>query len=257
MSDFSFIMSDLNPIPPNPDPLNPDSDFINPNPVLINTNSIPPVPSSNNVVRSKRNTRKTGNENKLVLKNIGVGSKVSLGVKKNSKKGSGRNKNIAKEMEDIEYEGDDNEEMEVKDDECVVSEGDNEVTMNVSSQGLTGSSDGSNLEVNSQGKSNTDFVSLNVSGSDGPSTMSNGDEQVSGSSGVDKNVVLLSKGSGDMPVPFLENPVLNPNYGKSGNVGSPSVVNELKNNGVKNSWPSLNESKSMNTKNAVSKSNMT
>ena len=97
-------MSDLNPIPPNPDPLNPNSDTINPNPVLVNPNSIPPLPSSNNVIRSKRNTRKSGNENKLVLENIGVGSKVSLGVKKNSKKGSGRNKSIAKEMEDICWE---------------------------------------------------------------------------------------------------------------------------------------------------------
>ncbi|PWA80933.1 ATPase, F1/V1/A1 complex, alpha/beta subunit, Zinc knuckle CX2CX4HX4C [Artemisia annua] len=217
-------MSELNPHPPNPDPINPTPDFINPNSDLINPNSIPPPSVSNNVVCSKRSTRNSGNDNKRALKNIGVGSKVSLGVKKNSKKGSGRNKSMAKEMEDIEYEGADTEDMEVKDDEGVISDGDNEVTVNDGTQGLTGSGGDPILGAFPQGKSHTESVSLNVNASDGYSSMSNGNEQVIGSSGVDKN---------------------------SGSVGKPSVVNELKNNGVNSSWPSLNKTKNMSTKNSI------
>ncbi|PWA99170.1 hypothetical protein CTI12_AA010980 [Artemisia annua] len=93
-------MSEINPHPPNPDPINP--------------NSIPP-PVASDV----------------------WGSKSSLGVKKGSKKGSGKNRNMAKGMEGVEYDGNDTEDMEVKDDEHVVSMEESEVAMVSSSQGLT------------------------------------------------------------------------------------------------------------------------
>ncbi|PWA43665.1 Zinc knuckle CX2CX4HX4C [Artemisia annua] len=84
-------MSEINPHPPNPDPNNSDP---------INPNSMPP-PVTNEVVRSKRNTRNSGNESKQAVKNTSGGSKSSLGVKKGSKKGkssmlgnSGSNMNL-------------------------------------------------------------------------------------------------------------------------------------------------------------------
>ncbi|PWA48598.1 Zinc knuckle CX2CX4HX4C [Artemisia annua] len=75
-------MSEINPHPPNPDPINP--------------NSFPP-PVASDVVRSKRSTRHSGNDNKQGMKNTGVNLKG---------------------MEGMEYEGDDAEDMETKDNEA-------------------------------------------------------------------------------------------------------------------------------------------
>ncbi|PWA45835.1 ATPase, F1/V1/A1 complex, alpha/beta subunit, Zinc knuckle CX2CX4HX4C [Artemisia annua] len=185
-------MSELNPHPPNPS-----------NPDLVNPNSIP-TPVSNDVVRSKRSTRNSGNDSKESAKNTSGGSKSSLGVKKGSKKNSGKNRNIAKGMEGIEYEGDDAEEIEAKDDELEGSGGENEVTIASSSQGLTGSDGGSNL---------------------GEKIMVNGS--------LDSTVI------GDIPVPFVDNPVLNPDKGKANISGKIDSNKNMNMGGVNNQWPSL------------------
>ncbi|PWA44849.1 RNA-directed DNA polymerase, eukaryota, Reverse transcriptase zinc-binding domain protein [Artemisia annua] len=149
-------MSEINPHPPNPDPNNSDT---------INPNSMPP-PVTNEVVRSKRSTRNSGNESKQAVKNTSSGSKSSLGVKKGFKKGSGKNRNMAKGMEGVEYDGYDKEDMVIKDDDIVVSEEENEVVVDSSSQGLTGHDGESNLEAKTHGKSH-----VGSNGNDGKSSM--------------------------------------------------------------------------------------
>ncbi|PWA42018.1 Phytosulfokine [Artemisia annua] len=211
-------MSEINPHPPNPDPKNPDP---------INPNSMPP-PVANDVVRSKRSTRNSSSDSKLAAKNTSGGSKLSLGVKKGTKKGSSKNRNIVNGMEGVEYDGDDSENMEVKDDGPEVSEGESEATMMSSSQGLTGIDGGSNLEAKNHGKSHVvPNISSNV----------NGSNEVE----ANTNVGMSSVTNGDMPVPFEENPVLNPsktNASVSGNSNGDINVNR---GGESNQWPKLSE----------------
>ncbi|PWA46276.1 zinc knuckle CX2CX4HX4C [Artemisia annua] len=183
-------MSDSNPQSPNPDPVNP--------------NFMPP-PVTNDIVRSKRNTRHSGTDNKQAMKNSGSGSKVSLGVKKSSKKSSGKNKGVVKGMEGVEFGEVNAEDMEAKDDETEVSDGDSEVVMASSTQILVGSNVMSNCDVKNYGK--------------------NGNSGVYNTSNV-------------MPIPFEDNPVLNPSKVKA----SSSVSNIDKGgsqNKNDNPWPSL------------------
>ncbi|PWA35274.1 zinc knuckle CX2CX4HX4C [Artemisia annua] len=116
-------MSEPYPPPPNPDPINP--------------NSIPPHPGSNEFVRTKRNTRLSGNDAKQPVKNVGMDSKGSLGVKKKSKKGSNRNKGLTKGMEGVVFEGDEAEDMESNEDGIEASEGETEMGMSSSAQVVT------------------------------------------------------------------------------------------------------------------------
>ncbi|PWA40894.1 zinc knuckle CX2CX4HX4C [Artemisia annua] len=122
-------MSEPNPPPPNPDPINP--------------NSIPPHPGSNEFVRTKMNTSLSGNDAKQPVKNVGMDSKGSLGVKKKSKKGSNRNKGLTKGMEGVVFEGDEAEDMESKEDGIEASEGETEMGMSSSAQVVTGDGNGS------------------------------------------------------------------------------------------------------------------
>ena len=124
-------MSELNPHPPNPDPKNP--------------NLMPPPFGSNDVIRTKRNTRLSGNDGKGFMKSNSTEVKIALGVKKNNKKGSNRNKVVTKEMEGFEFVGEESEDIEGKDDVNEVSDGENDVTMASSSQVMSGFDGVSNL----------------------------------------------------------------------------------------------------------------
>ncbi|PWA89152.1 CASP-like protein 5A2 [Artemisia annua] len=218
-------MSDSNPQSHNPDPVNP--------------NFMPP-PVTNDIVRSKRNTRHSGTDNKQAMKNSGSSYKVSLGVKKSSKKSSGKNKGVVKGMEGVEFGEVNAEDMEAKDDETEVSDGDSEVVMASSTQVLVGSDVVSNCDVKSYGKSHVSTTGDKVDGVEGSGT---GNENMipvnelnvgkNGNSGVYNT-------SNVMRVPFEDNPVLNPSQVKA----SSSVSNIDKGgsqNKNDNHWPSLSE----------------
>ncbi|PWA99896.1 zinc knuckle CX2CX4HX4C [Artemisia annua] len=207
-------MSESNPLQPNspfPDPINP--------------NSIPPHPGPNEFVRTKRSTRNSGSDNKQSMKNTGTSSKVSLGVKKSNKKGTGRIKNLAKDMEGMEFEGDEMEEIEAKDDEVELNGGINETAVNPSSQGVIGSVDGSNLEATNHGKSHVNSVMVNDSGNCDSSTNNYAELPVSGSNAVNASDKGASTVVGVMPVPFIENPGGN-NDVELGTKGKDTVMTE-------------------------------
>ncbi|PWA89811.1 Zinc knuckle CX2CX4HX4C [Artemisia annua] len=190
-------MSEIHPHPPNPDPLNP-------NPI-----SMPP-PVANDVVRSKRSTRHSVNDNKQAMKNTRMGSKGSLGIKKNTKKGSGKNKSLAKGMEGMEYEGDDTEDMETKDYESEFNDEENEVAMNSSAQVLSGSVDAEKNGAKSHGKSHVSLVSDNVDDGNGSSSKNSNQGNVSKTSIDVTNDGMGSSTGNELPVPVDLNPVLNP-----------------------------------------------
>ncbi|PWA76577.1 hypothetical protein CTI12_AA232490 [Artemisia annua] len=207
-------MSESNPLQPNspfPDPINP--------------NSIPPHPGPNEFVRSKRSTRNSGSDNKQSMKNTGTSSKVSLGVKKS-----------------MEFEGDEMEEIEAKDDEVELNGGINETAVNPSSQGVIGSVDGSNIEATNHGKSHVNFVMVNDSGNCDSSINNYAELLVSGSNGVNTSDKGASTVVGIMPVPFIENLVLNPSLGQAVYMGNTSGKINSDGNGSSNPWPKLSES---------------
>ncbi|PWA90551.1 zinc knuckle CX2CX4HX4C [Artemisia annua] len=158
-----------------------------------------------------------------------MSSKGSLGVKKSNKKGSGRSKNLAKDMEGMEFDADEMKDIEAKDDEVELNNGVNGTAVAPSSQGLTGSVDGSNLEATNYGKSQVNSVMVNTS-DNCESVMVNASDK------GDSNGVSV------MPVPFIDNPVLNPSIGKSDNMGSTSGKSGSDGNGSSNPWPKLSES---------------
>ncbi|PWA41179.1 hypothetical protein CTI12_AA556000 [Artemisia annua] len=155
-----------------------------------------------------------------------------------SKKNSGKNRNIAKGMEGVEYEGDDAEEIEAKDDEFEGSGGENEVTMASSSQGLTGSDGGSNLGAKNHGKSHViSKVDSVVTANTKSKMLVNGSNEVY----AKVNGSLDSTVIGDIPVPFVDNPVLNPDNGKANVSGKIDSNKNTNMGGVNNQWPSLND----------------
>ncbi|PWA81746.1 hypothetical protein CTI12_AA183950 [Artemisia annua] len=162
----------------------------------------------NDVVRSKRSTRNSGNEGKQSAKNTSGVSKSSLGVKKGSKKNSGKNRNFAKGMEGVEFEGNEAKEMEAKNDDFEGSDGENEATVVSSSQGLTGSEGESSFGAKTH---------ISVS--------------------------LSSDVCGDIPVPFVDNPVLNPGISKTNVTSKVDSDKNMNVGGMSNHWPSLNETK--------------
>ncbi|PWA73730.1 zinc knuckle CX2CX4HX4C [Artemisia annua] len=137
-------MSDIDPHPPNPDPKNP--------------NSIPPPLGSNDVVRTKRNTRSSSNDAKLSLKNKKVIAKPHTGsLRKGSKKGN-KNRDLTKEMEEIEYEDDVSEDMEVKDEVFEVNDKCSKASMGSRSQGMTELDGGSNSAASTHDKSQVSSI---------------------------------------------------------------------------------------------------
>ncbi|PWA75844.1 hypothetical protein CTI12_AA240700 [Artemisia annua] len=224
-------MSELNPHPPNPDPINPNSV----------PDSIPPPHGPNEFVRTKRSTRNSGNDNKLAMKSSGVGAKSSLSVKKNTKKGSGRNKSLSKEMEGMEVEADGTEDMEAKDDVFEGSDGENEAMLKVGGPGMTESGEGSSLGDNTHGKthvvtmvgkSNENVVANDVINNEVPVNVSN-----NGNTKYKSDSYVVN----DIPILVEENPVLNPKQGKGNtslNENNAKNLNEAKN---VNPWPSLRD----------------
>ncbi|PWA97399.1 RpoB, chloroplast [Artemisia annua] len=221
-------MSEINPHPPNPDPINP------------NPNSMPP-PVANDVVRSKRSTRHSGNDNKQAMKNTGMGSKGSLGIKMNNKKGSGKNKSLAKGMEGMEYEGDDTEDMETKDNESEFNDEENEVAMNSSAQVLSGSDGAEKNGAKSHGKFHVSLVSDNVDDGNGSSSKNSSQGNVSKASVGVTNDGMGSSTGNELLVPVVLNPVLNPNQSKLDTSVNGNLGKETNGDRGGNQWPSLSE----------------
>ncbi|PWA99292.1 zinc knuckle CX2CX4HX4C [Artemisia annua] len=209
-----------------------------PNPYLTNPNSIPPHPGSNEFVRTKRNTRHSSTDNKQSMKNTGMDSKGSLGVKKKSNKGSSRNKGLSKDMEGVLFEGNEAEDMEAKDDG---SEGESELGMTSSAQGVTGDVSGSTSGAHTHGK--TYVLSSGVMVNDG--SVSN--VMINGNMGVNESYVSNTSGnkfsndSNEIHVPFELNPVLNPNVGKMDKSVNANVEKDVSVAKASNQWPSLSE----------------
>ncbi|PWA56001.1 zinc knuckle CX2CX4HX4C [Artemisia annua] len=144
-------------------------------------------------------------------------------------------------MEGMEFEGDEMEDIEAKDDEVELNGGINGTAVTPSSQGLTGCVDGSNLEATNHGKSHVNSVMVNVNDNCESSAISYADLPVSGSNGVNASDKGASNGLGVMPVPFIENPVLNPSLGQSNYMGNTSSKSSSDGNGGSNPWLKLNE----------------
>ncbi|PWA79348.1 hypothetical protein CTI12_AA207330 [Artemisia annua] len=217
-------MSESNPQPPNPDPTNP--------------NSIPPLPGSNEFVRTKRNTRHSSIDNKQSMKNTGMDSKGSLGVKKKSKKGSSRNKGLSKDMEGVLFEGDEAEDMEAKDDG---SEGESELGMTSSAQGVTGDVNGSTSGAHTHGKTNVLSSGSMVNDGSVSNAMNNGNMGVNELYVSNTSGNRVSNDSNEIPIPFELNPVLNPNVGKMDNSMNANVEKDVSVSKASNQWPSLSE----------------
>ncbi|PWA87780.1 hypothetical protein CTI12_AA127080 [Artemisia annua] len=223
-------MSDQGPKPPT------HNESIPPPPVVNSPNSIPPPLGSNDVVRTKRNTKSSSNDVKLSLKNKKVIAKPHTGsLRKGSKKGN-KNRDLTKEMEEIEYEDDVSEDMEVRDEVFEVNNGSSKAGMGPGFQGMNGLDGGSYSATSAHVDTKTGNVSnIDVSGQSKSSVSAN----VPNVAGT--NTRNGSYEIGEIPVPFDKNPILNPEVsvtngnGKASSAGSKGIGN---NNNV---WPSLKE----------------
>ncbi|PWA48403.1 hypothetical protein CTI12_AA491350 [Artemisia annua] len=220
-------MSDIDPHPPNPDPINP--------------NSNPPPPGSNDVVRSKRNTRSSSNDAKLSLKNKKVIAKPHTGSLKKGSNKVNKNTDLTKEMEDIEYEDDVSEDMEVKDEVLEVNDKCSKASTGSGSQGMTGLDGGSNSVASAHDKSHVsstiDKPNDNIGTSGEPKCSLNANVP----NVVNTKVSKVSNIVGDMPVPFKDNPILNPGANVANGSGIVSSTGDKGTGNANNVWPSLME----------------
>ncbi|PWA70379.1 RNA-directed DNA polymerase, eukaryota, Reverse transcriptase zinc-binding domain protein [Artemisia annua] len=210
----------------------------NPNPMLV-----PPPKESNDVSRQSRSTRSVSGAGKSSLKQVNAVSKSGLGsMKKSSRKGS-KKKRLLKGMDRVEYEVEDTEEMDTRDENFEVNDGNSTVGVNTNEEDGVGSGlDEVSATVN-QIKS-----VVNETNNTNAYVNDNSVENM-GSRDISSNV---NNTVGEMPVPFENNPILNPGNGKAMNHGSVSasdkmsignVVGEVAdvNANTEMVWPSLKE----------------
>ncbi|PWA89874.1 hypothetical protein CTI12_AA106820 [Artemisia annua] len=215
-----------------------DPDPPNPNPILV-----PPPKESNDVSRQSRSTRSVSGAGKSSLKQVNVVSKTGLGsMKKSSKKGS-KKKRLLKGMDGVEYEVEVTEEMDTRDENLEVNDGNSTVGVNTNEEEGVGSGlDEVSAAVN-QSKSVVNEINNTTAYVNENSVENMGSKDIS--SNVNNTV-------GEMPVPFENNPILNPGNGKAMNHGSVSASDKMSignvvgevvdvNTNVETVWPSLKE----------------
>ncbi|PWA80098.1 myb/SANT-like domain-containing protein [Artemisia annua] len=216
---------------------------------------VPTPKESNEVSRYSRSTRSISGTGKSALKQVNVLSKTGLGsMKKSARKGNSKKKQLLKDMDGIEYEVEENEEMDARDEEVEVNEantnGDVDVCAGIdkdsgdNNQGKSMVNETStNVHVNGN---NVENVASNSNGTNVHVNCNNVENVASSSNGI--NVV------GEIPVPFEDNPVLNPGNGKvTSQSGGRGETNEKRSNGdavgevtginggTNLVWPSLKE----------------
>ncbi|GKC57481.1 zinc knuckle CX2CX4HX4C containing protein [Tanacetum coccineum] len=171
-----------------------------------NPNSVPPLRGSDDVIKSKRVTRSSSMDGKLALNYTFSISKPTFDSgKKGSKKGSIMGRDLKKELDDMEYDDDVSNDLEVKDEDMEVRDDD--------------------IDVNAK-----ESMVSNVSQGSGDRN----DEKLEKLSNVNKV-------SDDMPIPFSENVILNHGGNKTSVVRNAGSLGKDSEERVNNVWPKLNE----------------
>ncbi|PWA70984.1 hypothetical protein CTI12_AA285500 [Artemisia annua] len=201
------------------------------------------VRESNDVSRQSRSTRSVSGAGKSSLKQVNAVSKTDLGsMKKSSRKGS-KKKRLLKGMDGVEYEVEDTEEMVTRDENLEVDDGNSTVGVNTNEEVGVGSGlDEVSAAVN-QSKSVVNEINNTTT------YVNDNNVENMGSKDISSNV---NNTVGEMPVPFENNPILNPGNGKAMNHGSVSASDKMSNGNVVGEvvdvnanaemvWPSLKE----------------
>ncbi|GJW77555.1 hypothetical protein Tco_0139237 [Tanacetum coccineum] len=186
-----------------------------------NPNSVPPLRGSDDVTKPKRVTRSATMDDKLAPKYTFAISKPALGSgRKGSKKGSFNDRDLKKELDELEYDDDVSEDMEVKDEEGEVRDED--------IGGIKGS-DGLGSGRDEGIKGNEGSVGMGIEKGSGIKVS----EAVNQRSAKEKVGTSMGQGNVTRSVDKGETPAANVNKVSDDMPGSGDSSNVV--------WPSLNE----------------